>query len=562
MKKSLKLERIKSRRFLADANTAELFIGFKPLDSQVFVVFGEDNDSMIKAGFSKTVIGNTVIFHHSDDINNSILAKNYFTGAKLVKKVIEISERNMPKCYNYEYYKVSLGNKISDTHIALLKARKILNSFRELRRIEDNSILVGGAVRDISMNLDPKDLDYEVMNETFESMLKAGFISVGKDFPVFLHPDTGDEYALARTERKTGKGYKGFSFSTKNMTYKKAASRRDLTINSMGMLKDGTILDPYNGLKDIENKILRHTSNSFSEDPLRVLRIARFVARYPEFTIAPETVELAKKLKCELAELTAERVNKELEKALTSKKPSEYFRNLLLLDALDVLYPEIFSMIGVEQRVDYHAEGDVFEHTMRVLDEVSLLTEDPVFRFAALYHDIGKPLTTDENGSFKGHEKEDLINELFLRINTKGLNKIYETVAKQVAINHTFVHIFPEVSSKNIVKRMMGKYFPKNNYELNALLTVSLADNYGRVLGNRKLSFDEVERIFNGEELDGFIKGKSPEYYHIIEAAFNAFNKKVIIPEEILSLHYTRIKEYIYREKIRNVAEVIKNEKL
>jgi len=436
---------------------------------------------------------------------------------------------------------------------------------KRLSEITAKAIEVGGCVRDVEINRHhphyrfvPNDFDYLVLGETIESMLYAGFNMVGKDFPVFHHPVTKDEYALPRKEVKTGKGYGGFSWELV-YSFKEDSARRDLTINSMGKTPSGELLDPFNGLQDIQDKVLRHTTKAFAEDPLRVLRLARFYARLSDFSIADETIELAKTLKEELGYISKERVFKELEKVLTETKPSRYFRALLEMDALDVVHPEIFAMVGVEQRTDYHSEGDVFEHTMRVLDSVCLLSDDVAVRYAAIYHDIGKPATADGSGSFHGHEDEDLVKDLFFNMekthpHSKKMNKL----ARKVAINHTYMHKFDEVSIKKIVKRINSKHFPKTEYELEGLLTVVMADNLGRISGNRKLSFDEVEHMYSGGEIEGFSLGKKAENFDKIRAAFYAATEKVVKPAEIIEKGYENILQYEHKTRISRVSKAFK----
>ena len=427
-----------------------------------------------------------------------------------------------------------------------------------LERIEGKAILVGGAVRDALMGKESKDLDYLVLGETVESMLEAGFTLVGADFPVFLHPITKDEYALARIERKTGKGYTEFSCETNGVSFEEDMSRRDLTINAMGRDKDGNILDPFNGQKDLEDKILRHTTVAFAEDPLRVLRLARFNARYPEFTIAKETKELAISLKEELSYLTPERVFKELEKVLGEEKPSVYFRTLLELEALEVVHPEIFAMVGVPQRFDYHAEGDVFEHTMRVLDEISKRTTDIVARYTALYHDVGKPVSFNRDGNFYAHSDESTLKEIFAELKDKKHPNRFTKMGLMVAEYHTFVHGVPGMKPKTLVKKMTNKSFPSNKEDFEILLLVSGADEVGRILGTRTLTFDEVEDAFNGSFLDGFSQRDFPKYERI-RLAFEELSKKVELPKNIIEGPVGGIKDYIYRTRVDRVSTALKD---
>lgn len=259
--------------------------------------------------------------------------------------------------------------------------------------------LVGGAVRDRLLGLPCGDRDYVVVGETPESMLAAGFQTVGKDFPVFLHPRTGEEYALARTERKSARGHRGFVVhASPEVTLEDDLIRRDFTINAIAQADDGALIDPYGGARDLEARVLRHVGPAFVEDPLRVLRAARFMARFAEhgFTIAPETLALMRAMVAdgELSELTAERVWQELARALRSARPSAFLRTLRDCGALAVVLPEVDALYGVPQRAEFHPEVDTGTHTELVCDMAARLAPgDEVIGFAALTHDLGKALT-------------------------------------------------------------------------------------------------------------------------------------------------------------------------
>lgn len=261
--------------------------------------------------------------------------------------------------------------------------------------------LVGGAVRDQLLNMPVKDRDWVVVGATPKQLLDLGYQQVGKDFPVFLHPETHEEYALARTERKSGSGYTGFTcYAAPDVTLEDDLQRRDLTINAIAYCVDGEYVDPYHGRDDIKARLLRHVSSAFSEDPLRVLRVARFAARFAPlgFKVAPETLLLMQKMtqSGELNALTAERVWKETEKALESKAPQVYFDVLHQCGALKVLFPEIDALFGVPAPEKWHPEIDTGIHTMMVLNIASQLTDDIAVRFSALCHDLGKGLTPAE----------------------------------------------------------------------------------------------------------------------------------------------------------------------
>lgn len=261
--------------------------------------------------------------------------------------------------------------------------------------------LVGGAVRDELLGREPKELDWVVVGSTVEEMLNQGYLQVGKDFPVFLHPQTKDEYALARTERKSGHGYGGFEVhADPSVSLQEDLLRRDLTVNAIAKSAEGEFIDPFNGRKDLEAKLLRHVSSAFVEDPLRVLRVSRFAARYAHlgFKVADETMQLMSSIvdSGELEHLTPERVWMETLKALSEDKPSVYFESLRKCGALAVIFPELDKLFGVPQRKDFHPEVDTGIHTMMVVDQSARFSTDPVVRFSALLHDLGKAETPAE----------------------------------------------------------------------------------------------------------------------------------------------------------------------
>ncbi|AXY59551.1 MULTISPECIES: multifunctional CCA addition/repair protein [Acinetobacter] len=293
--------------------------------------------------------------------------------------------------------------------------------------------LVGGAVRDQLLGHPYHEKDYVVVGATPEQLITQGYMPVGKDFPVFLHPETKDEYALARTERKSGHGYHGFEFYTDpSVTLEDDLIRRDLTINAIAMDDDGNIYDPYNGQDDLNNKILRHVSHAFAEDPLRVLRVARFAARYAAygFSVAEETVTLMRQLaeSGELQALTAERVWKETARALMENHADVYFEVLRSCGALKILFPEIDALYGVPQRPEYHPEIDCGIHTMMSLQQACKAGYSLDVRFAVLVHDLGKALTpVDELPRHIMHEERgiapvtEVCDRLRVPTNTKQL---------------------------------------------------------------------------------------------------------------------------------------------
>ncbi|MBV4488613.1 multifunctional CCA addition/repair protein [Pseudomonas sp. SWRI153] len=260
---------------------------------------------------------------------------------------------------------------------------------------------VGGAVRDRLLGLPVTDIDRVVVGATTEEMLAKGFRPVGADFPVFLHPRTGEEYALARTERKSGRGYGGFTFyASPEVTLEEDLIRRDLTINAMAEDDQLNLTDPYHGQRDLEARILRHVSPAFAEDPLRVLRVARFAARYAGlgFTVAPETLDLMRQLSesGELQALTAERSWKEISRALMEDQPQVFIEVLRECDALKVLMPEVDALFGVPQPETHHPEIDTGLHTLSVLAQSALHKQPLTVRWACLLHDLGKGLTPQE----------------------------------------------------------------------------------------------------------------------------------------------------------------------
>ncbi|HHW7569846.1 TPA: multifunctional CCA addition/repair protein [Mannheimia haemolytica] len=321
--------------------------------------------------------------------------------------------------------------------------------------------LVGGAVRDQLLGLPVKDRDFLVVGATAEQLLAQGFQQVGADFPVFLHPETKEEYALARQERKNGNGYNGFicDFSP-NITLEQDLIRRDLTINAIVQDENGTLFDPYGGVQDLENRLLRHISPAFSEDPLRVLRVARFAARFHSFgfTIAPETMKLMREMvqSGELENLTAERVWLETQKAFETDNPQVYFNVLRLVGALKVLFPELDRLFGVPQPAQHHPEIDSGKHTLMVLEQAKRLAkkaENPTaLLFAALCHDLGKGLTpTDILPHHYGHEAKgiqptrELANRLKIPTDIKDF-------ALLVTEYHTHCHKMAELRPETVIK--------------------------------------------------------------------------------------------------------------
>lgn len=264
---------------------------------------------------------------------------------------------------------------------------------------EMKTFMVGGAVRDALLGLPVQDRDWVVVGATPEALAEKGFLPVGKDFPVFLHPNTREEYALARTERKTAQGYRGFAVHTApDVTLEDDLARRDLTINAIAQAEDGTLTDPYGGQKDLQARVLRHVTEAFAEDPVRILRVARFAARFTDFEVAPETMALMQQMVAagEVDALVPERVWQELSRGLMSPQPSRMFEILRACGALRILLPEVERLWGLPQRADYHPEVDTGVHLMMVLDMTARLGAPLPVRLACLGHDLGKGTTPAE----------------------------------------------------------------------------------------------------------------------------------------------------------------------
>ncbi|MBJ9233477.1 multifunctional CCA addition/repair protein [Citrobacter koseri] len=317
--------------------------------------------------------------------------------------------------------------------------------------------LVGGAVRDALLGLPVKDKDWVVVGATPQEMLDAGYQQVGRDFPVFLHPQTREEYALARTERKSGSGYTGFTcYAAPDVTLEEDLQRRDLTINALAQDDDGHIVDPYQGRRDLDNRLLHHVSPAFSEDPLRVLRVARFAARYAHlsFRIADETLALMRDMTAagELEHLTPERVWKETENALTTRNPQVFFQVLRDCGALRVLFPEVDALFGVPAPAKWHPEIDTGIHTLMTLSMAAMLSPNVDVRFATLCHDLGKGLTPKAlwpRHHGHGPAGVKLVEQLCQRLRVP--NEIRD-LAKLVAEFHDLIHTFPILQPKTIVK--------------------------------------------------------------------------------------------------------------
>jgi len=311
---------------------------------------------------------------------------------------------------------------------------------------------VGGAVRDALLGLRISDIDWVVVGATPQQLSDLGFRPVGKDFPVFLHPDTGEEYALARTERKTGAGYHGFSFhAAPDVTLEQDLARRDLTINAMAMDQAGNLIDPFHGQADLEAGILRHVSSAFVEDPVRVLRLARLAARFAErgFTVAPDTQRLLMQMvkNGEVSHLRPERVWQETGKALAGTSSRVFFEVLRHCGALAVIFPELDALFGVPQPPRWHPEIDTGLHTLMALEQSERLTVSPEVRFAVLTHDLGKGTTPAASlPRHRGHEDRsvDLIEGLCARLPVpRRFRELAEIVARYHGLTHRAEELKP-----------------------------------------------------------------------------------------------------------------------
>ncbi|MCF7981829.1 MAG: multifunctional CCA addition/repair protein [Pseudomonadales bacterium] len=346
--------------------------------------------------------------------------------------------------------------------------------------------LVGGAVRDKLLGYPYHEKDWVVVGATPEEMLALGYRQVGKDFPVFLHPKTQEEYALARTERKTGKGYKGFICdSSTAVTLEQDLARRDLSINAMAETLNGELIDPYNGRKDLKNKVLRHVSTAFAEDPLRVLRVARFAARYHHlgFTIADETLTLMQQIVAsdEISHLVPERVWREIETALNEQAPEEFIRVLRRCGALSVIFPELDHLFGIPQTEKYHPEIDTGEHVLMALQQSVKLAATAAVRYAVLLHDLGKGLTPpDQWPAHIGHEKKGvrLIEGVGQRIKAP---KHFSELAKLVARYHTHCHRALEMRPIKIMALLENTDALRRPDRFQQFLTACEADARGRL---------------------------------------------------------------------------------
>ncbi|MGE3861554.1 MAG: multifunctional CCA addition/repair protein [Burkholderiaceae bacterium] len=356
---------------------------------------------------------------------------------------------------------------------------------------------VGGSVRDELLGLPVQDHDWVVVGATPEMMIARGFRPVGRDFPVFLHPDTHEEYALARTERKTAPGYHGFAVHfSPDVTLEQDLQRRDLTINAMARGPDGELIDPYGGQADLRAGILRHVSEAFAEDPVRILRLARFAARFERFSVAPETLALMRDMVAagEADALVAERVWQELARGLMERHPSRMFEVLRECGALERVMPELARLWGVPQRAEYHPEVDTGVHVMMVLDYAAASNQPLAVRFAALTHDLGKGTTPpDQWPRHIAHEARSvrLVEALSERLRVPGECR---DLARLVAREHGLIHRALELRAATLVELLERLDAVRKPQRLEQVIAACEADARGR-LGFADKPYPQAERL-------------------------------------------------------------------
>ncbi|MEI8608371.1 multifunctional CCA addition/repair protein [Enterovibrio sp. Hal110] len=408
-----------------------------------------------------------------------------------------------------------------------------------------NTFLVGGAVRDTLLGLDVKDRDWVVVGADIKTMLKAGYQQVGADFPVFLHPKTHEEYALARTERKSGQGYTGFvcDFAS-DVTLEEDLQRRDLTINAIAQADDGTLVDPYGGKTDLDNKILRHVSPAFVEDPLRVLRVARFAARFHDlgFTVADDTMSLMRTIaeSGELDVLTPERVWIEWEKSLSTPRPDVFLRVLRDCGALAVVLPEIDALFGVPQPEQWHPEIDTGIHTLMVARQAATLTDDTCIRFAAQMHDLGKALTPQ--AEWPSHRMHTATGKVPVKAvcDRVRVPNAYRDAALLVCAEHTNVHNAGELKASTYIKIFDRNDVWRKPERVTQLAVASQADHQGRT-GFEDRPYPQADWL-----LGAFNAANSVEVKPIVAEGFTGQG----IREELTRRRVVSVAKYL--EEVRN----------
>ena len=399
--------------------------------------------------------------------------------------------------------------------------------------------MVGGAVRDALLGLAVNDHDWVVVGATPQEMISAGYLPVGKDFPVFLHPQTREEYALARTERKTARGYRGFAFQAEpHVTLEEDLARRDLTINAIARDEAGRLIDPFDGRADLQRRVLRHVTESFREDPVRILRVARFAARFPDFSLAPETLTLMREMVevGEVDHLVAERVWQELARGLVEGRPSRMFEVLRECGALARLLPEVERLWGVPQRADYHPEIDTGVHLMMVLDVCARLQAPLPVRFACLTHDLGKGTTPAEVlPSHAGHEERSarLLKKLCERLRVPiECREIADVVARE----HSNIHRSGEFGPAALVRLLERCDAFRKPRRLDAILLACECDARGR-LGLEEKAYPQRGRLLAA-----------------LEAAQDAPTHEIATHAQQQGVPGPRIGEMIHHARIQAVA--------
>lgn len=414
--------------------------------------------------------------------------------------------------------------------------------------------LVGGAVRDALLGLPVQDRDWVVVGATPEELVAQGFLPVGKDFPVFLHPQTGDEYALARTERKTARGYRGFEIhAAPGVTLDQDLARRDLTINSIAIharpvwaegqfdIKNEALIDPWGGHSDLQAKVLRHVTDAFREDPVRILRVARFAARFADFTVAPETLALMQAMVAdgEADALVAERVWQELARGLMEHTPSRMFEVLRACGALKKLLPEVDRLWGVPQRADYHPEVDTGVHLMMVLDMAARLKAPLAVRFACLGHDLGKGTTPAEVlPRHIGHEERSarLLKGVCERLRVPtDCRELADVVARE----HGNIHRSAEFGAAALVRLLERCDAFRKPQRFDEVLLACECDARGR-LGLEDTAYPQRERLA-----------------HVLQAAQSVATEPVAQAAQAAGLSGVKIGELIHSARVRAVQQAL-----
>lgn len=390
------------------------------------------------------------------------------------------------------------------------------------------TFLVGGAVRDKLLSVPSKDQDWVVVGATPQEMLDKGFKQVGADFPVFLCPETKDEFALARTERKSGKGHTAFVVdASAAVTLEEDLMRRDLTVNAMAMTTDGTLVDPFGGQADLRDGVLRHVSPAFAEDPLRVLRTARFAARFPSFVVHADTVALMSALVVagEMETLTPERVFQELAKALDESKPSRFFEVLRDCGALAVLFPELEALAGVPQPAEHHPEVDTFVHVMLSLDQAAAAGAAQDVRFAVLLHDLGKGLTPKD--MLPSHHKHEaagvpLVDAVCDRLKAP---KGHRVLARLVCEHHLRCHKVLDSRAGKVLKLLLALDGLRKPEMVDKFAQACEADARGRT-GLEARPYPQADRLRNA-----LVVVKSVSAKPLVERGFTGLKLAVVLQQ-------------------------------